>query len=156
MILHKAIKKVEKNGPFWWITFTVSLQKIDSTPPHFHWFHVRLQWRHNGRDGVSNHQPHHCLLNRLFRSRSKKRSKLFVTGLCTGNSPVTGGFPVQMASNAENVSIWWRHHAKVSGGHFYGLVQERRNSSALAMKLHLCCINPLISLIRKDDNASWL
>ena len=22
----------------------------------------------------------------------------------------TGEFPVQMASNAENVSIWWRHH----------------------------------------------
>ena len=28
-----------------------------------------LQWRHNERDGVSNHQPHACLLNRLFRSR---------------------------------------------------------------------------------------
>ena len=26
------------------------------------------------------------------------------------NSPVTGEFPAQMASNAENVSIWWRHH----------------------------------------------
>ena len=25
-------------------------------------------------------------------------------------SPVTGEFPAQMASNAENVSIWWRHH----------------------------------------------
>ena len=24
---------------------------------------------------------------------------------------VTGEFPAQMASNAENVSIWWRHHA---------------------------------------------
>ena len=24
-----------------------------------------LQWRHNGRYGVSNHQPHDCLLNRL-------------------------------------------------------------------------------------------
>ena len=28
----------------------------------------------------------------------------------TGNSPVTGEFPAQMATNAENVSIWWRHH----------------------------------------------
>ena len=26
------------------------------------------------------------------------------------NSPVTGEFPAQRASNAENVSIWWRHH----------------------------------------------
>ena len=34
-----------------------------------------------------------------------------VTGLCVGNSPGTGEFPAQMASNAENVSIWWRHHA---------------------------------------------
>ena len=65
---------------------------------------VILQWRHNGRDGVSNHQPHHCLLNRLLRRRSKKTSKLRVTGLCAGNSPVTGEFPVQMSSNAENVA----------------------------------------------------
>ena len=69
-----------------------------------------LHWRHNGRDSVSNHQPHDCLLNRLFRRRSKKTSKLRVTGLCVGNLPGTGEFPAQMASNAENVSIWWRHH----------------------------------------------
>ena len=49
-----------------------------------------------------------CFLNRLFGHRSKKTSKLRVTGLCVGNSPVTGEFPAQMASNAENVSIWWR------------------------------------------------
>ena len=69
-----------------------------------------LQWRHNGHDGVSNHQPQHCLLTRLFGRRSNKTSKLRVTGLCAGNSPGTGEFPAQMASNAENVSIWWRHH----------------------------------------------
>ena len=59
---------------------------------------------------VSNHQPHDCLLNRLFRRRSKKTSKLRVTGLCVGNSSGTGEFPAQMASNAKNVSIWWRRH----------------------------------------------
>ena len=37
---------------------------------------------------VSNHQPHDCLLNRLFTRRSKKTSKLRVTGLCERNSPV--------------------------------------------------------------------
>ena len=47
-----------------------------------------LQWLYNGRDGVSNH---HCILNSLFRRRSKE-------------------LPAQMASNAENVSIRWRHH----------------------------------------------
>ena len=60
-----------------------------------------LQLRHNGRDDVSNHQPQHCLLNRLFRRRSKKASKLHVTGHGAGNSPVTGEFPAKMASNAE-------------------------------------------------------
>ena len=43
------------------------------------------------------------LLNRLFRRRSKKTSSA---------SPVTGEFPAQMASNAEKVSIWWRHHGQ--------------------------------------------
>ena len=71
-----------------------------------------LQWRHNEHDGVSNHRRRDCLLNCLFRRRSKKRPKLHVTGLCEGNSPVTGEFPTQRANNAEDVSIWWRHHAK--------------------------------------------
>ena len=69
-----------------------------------------LQWRHNERGGVSNHQPHDCLLNCSIRRRSKKTSKLRVTGFCEWNSPVTSEFPTKMASNAENVSIWWRHH----------------------------------------------
>ena len=79
-----------------------------------------LQWRHNGLTGVSNHQPHDCLLNRLFRRRPKKTPTLRVTGLCAGNSPVTGEFPAQMASNAENFSIWWRHHVVINPGkHWY-------------------------------------
>ena len=60
-------------------------------------FRGSLQWRHNGPNSVSNHQPHDCLLNRLFRRRSKKTPKLHVTGLCAGNSP-------------GNASLWWRHH----------------------------------------------
>ena len=43
-----------------------------------------LQWRYNGRDGISNHRRHDCLLNLLSRLRSKKTSKLRVTGLCDG------------------------------------------------------------------------
>ena len=69
-----------------------------------------LQWNHNERDGVSNHGGFHCLLNCWFRCRSKKTSKLHVTGLYAGDSPVTGEFPAQKASNMENVSIWWRHY----------------------------------------------
>ena len=66
-----------------------------------------LQWHHNRQDGISNHHPHHCLLNFFFRHKSKKTSKLHVTGLCVGNSPVTDELPAQMASNGENVSLWW-------------------------------------------------
>ena len=54
---------------------------------------LTLQWRHNWHDGVSNHPPHDCLLNRLLRCRSKKTPKLRVIGLCEGNSPVAGEFP---------------------------------------------------------------
>ena len=48
-------------------------------------YSLALRWRHNERDGVSNHQPHDCLLSRLFWRRSKKSSKFRVTGLCEGN-----------------------------------------------------------------------
>ena len=82
---------------------------VSNYQPHYCLLHP-LHWRHNGRDSVSNHQPQDCLLNRLFGRRSKKISKLRVTGHCAGNSAVTGEFPAQMASNAENVSFWWRHH----------------------------------------------
>ena len=72
-------------------------------------FPTTLQWRHNGRDGILNDQLHHCLLSHVFRHRSKKTSKPHVTGLHVGTSLVTGEFPAPMASNMENVSIWWRH-----------------------------------------------
>ena len=80
--------------------------------------YVPLQWCHNECDGLSNHWNLDGLLNRLSRCRSKKTSKLCVTGLCEGNIPVTGEFPSHWASNAENVSILWHHHA-LGNVHFY-------------------------------------
>ena len=64
---------------------------------------IPLQWRHNERDYVSNHRRLDCLVNKLFRSRSKKKSKSHVTGLCEGNSPVIDEFPAQRGSNAEKM-----------------------------------------------------
>ena len=115
-----------------------------------------LQWRHNGHAYVPNHQPHDCLLNRLFRCRSKKPSKLRFTGLCAGNSPCTGEFLAQMASKAENV--WWRHHGLIfklwttsykhltsstQQSSFYvhikGLVQDCSNSIAKTLELLQSC-----------------
>ena len=83
-----------------------------NTPSSHIWWKHTLQWRHNERDGVSNHQPHDCFSTVYSRRRSKKTSKLRVTGLCEGNSPDTSKFPSQRASNADNASIWWRHHVK--------------------------------------------
>ena len=76
------------------------------------WGRVHYNDVKNEPDGVSNHLPHDCLLNRLFRRRPKKTSKLRVTGLCAGNSAGTGEFPAQRANYAETASIWWRHHDK--------------------------------------------
>ena len=67
---------------------------------------ISLQWCHNGRDGVSNHRRLGCLLNRLLRRRSKKTSKLRVAGLYMEHPPVTGEFPAQRVSNAENIYIY--------------------------------------------------
>ena len=81
---------------------------------------------------IASQVPHDCLLNSLFRRRSKKILKLRATGLCEGNSPMTAEPPpppppphththththTQRASEAENVSIWWRHHDSVSSKH---------------------------------------
>ena len=71
---------------------------------------ITLPWRHNERDGVSNHWRLDCWLNRLSRHRSKKTLKFRITGLCWGNRPVNGGFPSQRAGNAKNISIWWRRN----------------------------------------------
>ena len=85
--------------------------KIDNFIPHF--IPDALLWRHNGCNGLWNHQCLDCLLNCLFKHRSNETSKSRVTGLCEGNSP--GEFPAQKASNAENVSSWWSHHVPLLG-----------------------------------------
>ena len=52
-----------------------------------------LQWRHMDVTDVPNIRQLHCLFDRFVRWKSKKTSKLRVTGLYEGNSPVTGAFP---------------------------------------------------------------
>ena len=60
-----------------------------------------LQWRHNECDGVPNHQPHDCLLNSLFKAQIKEHIKAPRYWPLCGNSPITGEFPAQRASNAD-------------------------------------------------------
>ena len=61
----------------------------------------------------------------VYSGRSKKTPKLRVTGLCAGNSLVTGEFPAQMVSNSENVSIWWLHHWPTTTGYVKCIAQVK-------------------------------
>ena len=89
------------------VSYSVNIDK------RYYWFYwcdsilqvlilYALCWGHNGHDGVSKHHTQNCLLKRLFRCRSKKTSKLRITGLCEGNSPVTSEFPAKKPEMQKN------------------------------------------------------
>ena len=107
-ISSKALSKVHYNqkasGHF-------AIPNIPRTISSKAWINIfgSLQWRHNGRDRVSNYRRLDCLLSRLFRRRSKKTSKLRVTGFYRVNSPVAGEFPAQRTRKMllfDDVIIW--------------------------------------------------
>ena len=108
-----------------------------------------FQWRHNGRDSVSTHQPRDCLLNRLFRHRWKKTSRLRVTGLCEGNSLVTGEFPAQRASNAKNASIWWRHQVLQSFIHSR-IVKMNWYYWTFLWTIYQRCTVPIFGIVKQE------
>ena len=68
-----------------------------------------MQWRHNEHDGVSNYEPQDCCPTIYSGVDQRKHQSSASLALVKGNSPETGEFPAQMASNAEKVSIWWRN-----------------------------------------------
>ena len=70
-----------KMFPFHDVIMLFLVKFIPSTRGYCKEVQTSLRLRHNERDCVSNHQPHDYLLNRLFRRRSKKTSKLIVTGV---------------------------------------------------------------------------
>ena len=62
-----------------WISYLCALRcifnlSIGTLPRFKEMTLISLQWRYNGYDGISNHQRHDCLLNHLFKRRSKKQS----------------------------------------------------------------------------------
>ena len=81
--------------------------------------------------------------------RSKKTSKLRVTGLCEGNSPVTGEFPAQRSSNAEKSS------------HFMTSSYDLRSWDTSIVKLFYHVPSSIASLVRFkvstfSINAQWI
>ena len=75
-----------------------------------------LRWRSIRHGGVSNRQPHLTIVYSTVYSGADQRKHQSSASLAfvRGNSPGTGEFPAQMASNAENISIWWRHHGSMT------------------------------------------
>ena len=111
VFLHGVVMTWKGFLHYW--NFITGCKKKKRVVGHWRGHGAPLQWRHNEHGRVSDHQPYDYLLNRLFRPGSRKTSKLRVTCLRLGNLPVTGDFPVERASSAENVSIWWRHHITI-------------------------------------------
>ena len=80
-----------------------------------------------------------------------KTSKFCVTGLCEGNSPVTGEFPAQRASNAESVSIWWRHHdISLTGRLWVFVVSHLEKNTATYLERKRCGVYRQCISILKD------
>ena len=131
-------------------------------PYHSQW---ALHWRHNERDGVSNHRRLHCLLNCWFWHRLKKTSKLHGTGHCAVNLPVTGELIAQKVSNAKNVSIWWRHHEEFKhlpylsivkwwkGGFVCFLIKSEQHGLAIQECINRC--GSINSSQSQSTSASW-
>ena len=71
-------------------------------------------------------------------SRSKKTSQLRVIGLCAGNSPGTGEFSAQKASNAENVFIWWRQHESWPSAISSSPICRKRDGNGFTRYVCLC------------------
>ena len=78
--------------------------------------HFTLQWRHNGRGGVSHHQAHDCLLNRLFRRRSKKNQ-----------------------SSASLAFVWVIHRWPVNSPAKWPVTRKMFPFDDVSMKCWICC-----------------
>ena len=125
---------------------------------------LSLQWRHNERDGVSNHQPRDCLLNCLFRHRSKKTSELRVTGLCAVNSPHKGPVTPKMFPFDDVIMIWnlfneWSHtHGQNRVKISYICIRKWRYHVTLLHTLkrkdrQVDCPRTVMNLILHDDDS---
>ena len=103
-----------------------------------------LQWRHNEPDCVINHQPHDCLLNRLLRHRSKKTSKLRVTGLCVGNSPGPVNSPhkgpvTRKMFPFDDVFMWfWFISMVLSYSNYWRFLPLQLFPSGIILRLYCC------------------
>ena len=92
----------------------------------------------------------------VYSGADQRNIKLRVTDFCVGNSPLAGEFPAQRASNAENVSIWWRHHVfhhplvRLNNRVDY-IAEKLINTHTYACAQH-CILIICISWVGRSDN----
>ena len=104
---------------------------------------LSLQWRHNERDGVSNHQPHDCLHNRLFSRRSKKTSRSNVTVVKRKMSPF------------DDVIMYEKHNASDKSSRNVNPAATKQNATQMcAYFLAYNCITVLLDLAA-DSAYLW-
>ena len=123
------------------------------------WFGVyKVQWHYNDvimTTMASQITSLTTVYSTVYSGTDKKTSKLRVTGLCAGNSPATSEFPAERASNAENVTIWWRHRV------FYVLHKPNRQKVLQCHKEKVTSASPEIdihgcySLVKNRRCANW-
>ena len=97
---------------------------------------ISLRWRHNERDGVSNHQPHDCLRNHLFRHRcysnltgiiwrmrpANERRCYIVTSTLIGWTHTQNG-PCNHIKHIEKFILWSIKVAMLHGNHSHAARQ---------------------------------
>ena len=99
---------------------------------------ISLQWRHNEHDGVSNRQPRLCYFA-VYSGADQRKHQSSASLAFVGNSQVTGEFPAQMVSIAENIFILWRHHLALwlHSSRCIDCVKNRFDSAISRDKLYL-------------------
>ena len=82
---------------------------------------MTLQWRHNECDGVPNHRPFDCLLNRLFRCRSKKTSKQWArASVAMVLTLLPRNIPLSIRWRVTLTTLQWRQNER------HGVSNDRR------------------------------
>ena len=105
----------------------------------------------NDHDGVSNHQPPGCLLSRLFRRRSKKTSKLRVTGLCVGNSPGPVNSPHKGRLRGKCFHLMTSSWLLIKAGHktYFSHAIFKIRLQVYVLKCYVVCLNDNFKYIVK-------
>ena len=106
IIVSDHVSMLSTNGRILYISKVFSLWPKAYSPDLRKY--VALQWRHNGCDCVSKSPASRLFIQAEIKENIKAPRQWPLCGEFTG----AGEFPAQMASNAENVSILWRHHGK--------------------------------------------